>query len=89
MDQQYGGGYIVLGNTLIHAYIGKRPHGYRRNPLPIEAQGHADTRVGSYVYSCDLIDFTELDQGVKQTDPGILRQILYWDILGLYQAFIQ
>ena len=35
MDQQYGGGYIVLGNTLIHAYIGKRPHGYRRNPLPI------------------------------------------------------
>ena len=69
--------------------IGKRPHGYRRNPLPIEAQGHADTRVGSYVYSCDLIDFTELDQGVKQTDPGILRQILYRDILGLYQAFIQ
>lgn len=35
MDQQYGGGYIVLGNTLIHAYTGKRPHRYRRNPLPV------------------------------------------------------
>lgn len=89
MDQQYGGGYIVLGNTLIHAYIGKRPHGYRCNPLPIEAQGYADTRVGSYVYTRDLIDFTEPDQGVKQTDPGILRQIPYRDIPGLYQAFIQ
>lgn len=65
-----------------HTDIGVTPYLYRH-------QGHADTRVVSYVYTCDLIDFAEPDQGVKQTDPGILRQILYRDIPGLYQAFIQ
>ena len=63
-----------------HTDIGVTPYLYRHR---------ADTRVVSYVYTRDLIDFAEPDQGVKQTDPGILRQILYRDIPGLYQAFIQ